>query len=67
MKNDVVEELFIKYYNDALLYVLSLSRNKALAKDAVSTAFFKALRGGDALYVRIGGFGFEGNSSLAGF
>ena len=27
----------------------------------------KALRGGDALYVRIGGFGFEGNSSLAGF
>ena len=47
MKNDVVEELFIKYYNDALLYVLSLSRNKALAEDAVSTAFFKALRGGD--------------------
>lgn len=47
MKNDVVEELFIKYYNDALLYVLSLTRNKALAEDAVSTAFFKALRGGD--------------------
>ena len=35
MKNDVVEELFIKYYNDALLYVLSLSRIKALAEDAV--------------------------------
>ena len=47
MKNDVVEELFVKYYNDAFLYVLSLSRNKALAEDAVSTAFFKALRGGD--------------------
>ena len=47
MKNDVVEELFVKYYNDALLYVLSLSGNKALAEDAVSTAFFKALRGGD--------------------
>ncbi len=47
MKNDVVEELFIKYYNDALLYVLSLSRNKALAEDTVSTAFFKALRGSD--------------------
>ena len=47
MKNDVVEELFIKYYNDALLYVLSLSRNKTLAEDVVSTAFFKALRGGD--------------------
>ena len=31
MKNDVVEELFVKYYNDALLYVLSLSGNKALA------------------------------------
>lgn len=39
MKNDVVEELFVKYYNDALLYVLSLSGNKALAEDAVSTAF----------------------------
>lgn len=47
MRKDVVEELFIKYYNDALLYVLSLSRNKTLAEDVVSTAFFKALRGGD--------------------
>ena len=47
MKNDVVEELFVKYYNDALLYVLSLSGNKAFAEDAVSTAFFKGLRRGD--------------------
>ena len=32
MKNDVVEELFIKYYNDALLYVLSLSRNRQIGR-----------------------------------
>lgn len=47
MKSDVIEELFVRYYNDALLYALSLTRNKSLAEDVVSTAFYKALRGGD--------------------
>ena len=47
MKSDVIEELFLRYYNDALLYALSLTRNKSLAEDVVSTAFYKALRGGD--------------------
>ena len=43
MKHDVVEELFKKYYNDALLYTLSLSKNRAVAEDIVSNAFYKAL------------------------
>lgn len=43
MKTDVVEELFRKYYNDALLYTLSLSKDKTLSEDIVSTAFYKAL------------------------
>lgn len=47
MKSDVIGELFVRYYNDALLYALSLTRNKSLAEDVVSTAFYKALRGGD--------------------
>ena len=47
MKSDVIEELFVRYYNDALLYALSLTRNKSLAEDVVSTAFYKALRGDD--------------------
>lgn len=47
MKSDVIEELFLRYYNDALLYVLSLTKNKAQAEDVVSAAFYKALRGKD--------------------
>lgn len=47
MRNDVVEELFKKYYNGALLYALSLTANKHLAEEIVSTAFYKALRSAD--------------------
>ncbi len=47
MRNDVVEELFKKYYNGALLYTLSLTANKHLAEEIVSTAFYKALRSAD--------------------
>lgn len=47
MKHDIIEELFEKYYNDALLYSLSLTKNKKLAEDIVSDAFFKALSSAD--------------------
>lgn len=47
MKTDVVDMLFQKYYNDVLLYALSLTRNTTLAEEAVSTTFFKALRSRD--------------------
>ena len=42
MKNDAFERLFIKYYNQAKLYVTALSRNEALAEDIVSESFVKA-------------------------
>ena len=35
MKNDLVEELFMKYYNDALLYTLSLTKNYLLAEEMI--------------------------------
>ena len=44
MKSDAIEELFRKYYNDALLYLISLTGNVAIAEEMVSTAFFKALK-----------------------
>ncbi len=47
MRNDVVEKLFQQYYNSALLYTLSLAKNKQVAEDIVSTAFFKALKSAD--------------------
>lgn len=43
MKSDIIEELFRQHYNDALLYVLSISKNKTISEDIVSEAFFKAL------------------------
>ena len=43
MKPDVVDQLFSEYYNEALLYTVSLCRNRTVAEDIVSTAFFKAL------------------------
>ena len=43
-----MEEFFRKYYNDALLYTVSLSRNRAIAEDVVSNAFYKALTKPDA-------------------
>lgn len=47
MKPDIIEELFKKYYNDALLYILSLCKNKTIAEDIVSASFFKALSASD--------------------
>lgn len=49
MKPDIVDELFRKYYNDAILYTLSLCRNKEYAEDIVSTAFYKALASEDSI------------------
>lgn len=43
MKSDVINELFSKYYNEALLYTMSICKDKTLAEDIVSEAFFKAL------------------------
>ena len=43
MRSDIVDKLFSEYYNEALLYTLSICRNKATAEDIVSNAFFKAL------------------------
>ncbi len=43
MKSDVIDQLFSQYYNEALLYTISLCRNRAVAEDIVSNAFFKAL------------------------
>lgn len=47
MKNDKVLEMFQKYYNVALLYVFSLAKDRGVAEDIVSTAFFKALQTSD--------------------
>lgn len=47
MKHDVIEELFLKYYNDALLYTLSLTKNYTLAEELVSEAFYTALKAAD--------------------
>ena len=47
MKHDVIEELFSKYYNDALLYTLSLTKSCPLAEEIVSDAFYTALKTAD--------------------
>ena len=47
MKHDIIEELFKKYYNDALLYTLSLTKNYPLAEEIVSDTFFIALKTSD--------------------
>ena len=47
MKRDAVEELFSKYYNDALLYTLSLTKCYPLAEEIVSDAFYAALKTAD--------------------
>ena len=39
----IIDQLFSQYYNEALLYSISLCRNRAMAEDIVSNAFFKAL------------------------
>lgn len=47
MKHDIIEELFQKHYNDALLYSLSLTKNYPLAEEIVSDAFYTALKTAD--------------------
>ena len=47
MKHDVIQELFQKYYNDALLYTLSLTKSYPLAEEIVSDAFYTALKTAD--------------------
>ncbi len=43
MRDDILTELFEKYYHKAYLYVLSLCREKTWAEDIVSEAFEKAM------------------------
>jgi RNA polymerase sigma-70 factor (ECF subfamily) len=43
MKSDIIDQLFSQYYNEALLYTISLCRNRTVAEDIVSDAFYKAL------------------------
>ena len=44
MKRDLVEELFQKHYNDALLYTLLFTKNHHYAEEIVSDAFYAALK-----------------------
>lgn len=48
MKHDIIEELFSKYYNDLLLYTLSLTKNYPFAEEIVSDAFYTALKTADS-------------------
>ncbi len=43
MEKELLEGLFAEYYNAALFYALSLTKDKAAAEDLVADAFFKAL------------------------
>ena len=43
MRPDIVDQLFSQYYNDALLYSVSLCRNRTVAENIAGNAFFKAL------------------------
>lgn len=43
MRQDAIEELYKLYYNDALLYSLSIAGDKQTAEDVVQGAFYKAL------------------------
>lgn len=42
MKNEAIERLFKKYYNEARLYVAALCHDESLAEDIVSESFYKA-------------------------
>lgn len=44
MKSSEWENLFKKYYNEALLYVCSFCHNKTLAEDIVAEAYMRAIR-----------------------
>jgi len=47
LEKDIIHQLFAKYYNEAMLYTMSLCRDRSLAEDIVSEAFFKALSSSD--------------------
>ncbi len=47
MNHDLLEKLYAEYFNDALLYTLSLTKNKALAEEIAQQAFVKALKTAD--------------------
>ena len=47
MHPDVLEQLFREHYNSALLYALSLAKDRSTAEELVSTAFYKALKSDD--------------------
>lgn len=47
MDSDVIEQLFIKYYNDVLLYSMSLTKDVSSAEDLAQDAFYKALKSAD--------------------
>ena len=42
MENDILEELYRKYYSSTLLYCTSLCTDQSLAEDIVADAFVKA-------------------------
>lgn len=44
MKSSEWEDLFKKYYNEALLYICSFCHNKAVAEDIVAEAYMRAIR-----------------------
>ena len=42
LNSDILEKLYIEYYQVAFLYTISLCKNKEIAEDIVSEAFIKA-------------------------
>ena len=47
MKNETLERLIKKHYNEALLYVYSFCHNRALSEDIVQESFMRAFRSVD--------------------
>lgn len=47
MDHDLIQQLFSKYYNDVLLYAMSLAKDVSEAEDLASEAFYRALRTAD--------------------
>ena len=41
--NNIIEDLYVKYYKTAYIYTFSLCKNKELTEDIVSEAFEKAI------------------------
>ena len=43
MKNDALEELYLRYHKEILLYLYSLCKNMQLSEDLCQDTFVKAL------------------------